>query len=256
MTDPFESQAQARSGDVRFALSDPDIQVWWAVLDDFRADLSHPLDLLSADEKARAARFYFERDRSRYIIGRGLLRLLLGSYLGSNPAEIKFEYGLYGKPALAPQAGGRRLEFNLSHSNEMAVYIFNWDHPLGIDIEYIQPLKDMDDFALQFFTPAECKLIRSLPMPEKTETFFKLWTSKEAYLKANGSGLSMPLDQVEVVFAGGETGTLTFKDGGLQQAGSWHVQLFTPRSGYQAALATERQDGQIIQRQLPDHFMF
>ena len=243
MTDPFESQTQS--------LPESDIQVWCASLNASPEDLSRHLALLSPDEKTRADRFHFERDRSRYIAGRGLLRLLLGNYLGLEPAGIRFEYGLHGKPALAGQGGTRRLEFNLSNSNEMAVYGFSWDAPLGIDIEYVRPLPDMDDFARRFFTPAECELIHSLSIQEKQDAFFRLWTCKEAYLKANGSGLAIPLDQVGVAFTAGTDATLIFMDGGPQPDGQWQLQLFTPVPAYQAALAFNRQGKQVKFQQLP-----
>lgn len=217
-------------------LLDSDIQVWRASLEPSLWDLTGFTNLLSADEKIRAERFHFTRDRDRYMIGRGLLRTLLGGYLQLDPSEIKFNYGAYGKPALA-DINGRILEFNLSNSNDMVVYIFNWDDPVGIDIEYIHPMKDMDDFALQFFTPDECALIRSLPTEQKQKTFFKLWTCKEAYLKANGSGLITPLNQVEVSFTNEDTASLIPLGDDREQTSNWRLELFVPAEGYQASLA-------------------
>ena len=227
-------------------LLDSDIQVWCASLEASLWDLTSFTDQLSADEKIRAERFHFTRDRDRYIIGRGLLRALLGGYLQRDPSDIKFNYGAYGKPALADKVNGRALEFNLSNSNDMVVYIFNWDDPVGIDIEYAHPMKDMDDFALQFFTPDECALIRSLPMEQKQKTFFKLWTCKEAYLKANGSGLTTPLNQVEVSFTNKDTASLIPLGNDHEQTMRWRLELFTPAEGYQASLAREESQKLVV----------
>lgn len=236
-------------------LTGSDLHIWCASLESFLRDLTGFEDLLSLDEKARAARFFFEKDRSRYIIGRGLLRQILGGYLGLEPSKIQFKYGVFGKPALVSQINGRSLEFNLSHSNDMAVYIFNWDQPVGIDIEYIHPMKDMDDFALQFFTPNECKLIHSLSKDQKQKTFFKLWACKEAFLKANGSGLTTPLSQVEVSLTTEGSATFTSIGGDREKAARWRLSLFTPITGYQASLAIERNDGQIIFQQLHNYLL-
>jgi 4'-phosphopantetheinyl transferase len=233
-----------------FQLVHDDVHIWSASLEQPAEYREKLFLLLSFDERTRVERFYFEKDRNRYIIGRGLLRILLGGYLGLNPSTIQFTYGAYGKPALAEEVHGRALEFNVSHSNDMAVYIFTWDQPVGIDIEYIHSMKDMDDFALRFFTPDECALIRSLPMAQKQKTFFKLWTCKEAYLKAYGSGLTVPLNQVEVSFATEETASFTSIGGDREQAARWYLDIFNPVPGYQAALAVERQNGQIMFQEL------
>jgi 4'-phosphopantetheinyl transferase len=255
MTNLFGSRSQIRNTLPAQPLADSDIHVWCASLNVSSTKVERYFACLALDEKARAARFYFEKDRSRYIIGRGLLRQMLGDYLGLEPSKIQFKYGVHGKPALASKINGRSLEFNLSHSNDMAVYIFNWCQPVGIDIEYIHRMKDMDDFALQFFTPNECKLIHSLSKDQKQKTFFKLWTCKEAFLKANGSGLTTQLSQVEVSLTTERSATFTSIGGDREQAARWRLNLFTPITGYQASLAIERNDGQIIFQQLHNYLI-
>jgi 4'-phosphopantetheinyl transferase len=250
MTDYLESQAWNQSERRRSALppiplTDSDLHVWCASLNASQQDLSHYLSLLSLDEKARAEQFYFEKDRDRFITGRGLLRSLLGDYLGLEPSKIQFKYGIHGKPALLSHINGKSLEFNLSHSKDRILFIFNWNKPIGIDIEYIQPLKDMDDFALQFFTPNEFKFIHSLSKEQKQESFFKIWTGKEAFLKANGSGLATPINHIEVCLTTERSISLTSIDGDHEQAARWRLELFTPFSGFQASLAIETHDGQI-----------
>jgi 4'-phosphopantetheinyl transferase len=260
MTDSSESPARNRFVHYHSAypsqpLTGSDLHIWCASLNGSQEDLPCYLSLLSPDEKVRAKRFYFEKDRNRFITGRGLLRILLGSYLGLEPSAIQFTYGIHGKPALTSRFNGKVLEFNLSHSKGKAVYVFNWDQPVGIDIEYGHPLKNMDDFALQFFTPNECKFIHSLSKDRKQESFLKIWTCKEAFLKANGSGLTTPINQVEVSLTTEGTATLTSIGGDREQAARWRLKLFTPIAGYQASLAIEGHHGKIILQQLNNHVM-
>jgi 4'-phosphopantetheinyl transferase len=129
-------------------LPDSATHIWCASLSVTSTVLAHYSSCLAPDEKARANRFYFEADRNRYIAGRGLLRTILGSYLQRDPAQIEFVYGPYGKPALKPVQGHKTLEFNLSHSKDLAVYAFNLNCKLGVDVEYIKPMSDMDSFAV------------------------------------------------------------------------------------------------------------
>ncbi|MBI3153479.1 MAG: 4'-phosphopantetheinyl transferase superfamily protein [Chloroflexi bacterium] len=221
-------------------LTGSDLHVWCAALSGSPQKLTHYSSLLSPDETARANRFYFERDRHRYIFGRGILRILLSSYLGKEASRITFLYGQHGKPAIeAP------LHFNLAHSNDWAVFVFVRDSEIGIDIEHIRPLQDADDFARQFFTTNESAWINSLPHDQKWNGFYKLWTCKEAYLKANGSGLTVPLNQAEISFSKNDTAKLTSIGGDVKEASKWRLELFKPVEGYQAALAIERYDGPV-----------
>lgn len=225
-------------------LAGDEAQVWCASLTQSPQRAADFAALLSADEQARAGRFYFERDRNRYIIGRGLLRTLLGGYLGLEPAQIEFRYGPHGKPALATSPPGEMLQFNLAHSNELAVYVFRRNHPIGIDVEHVRPFSDEDKFAEQIFAPGESALIRSLHGEQKRKAFFKIWTCKEAVLKTSGDGLTKSLDQTEISFAG-ESARLASIDGDRQKAAYWRLEMFQPVPDYQAALAFEGHDCQI-----------
>ncbi len=189
-----------------FHLDDEAVHVWWAALDPPLLSLPGRLSLLSADEKARAQRFYFERDRLRYIAGRACLRRLLGGYLALRPAQIEFEYSQLGKPALKKTFSGKVLQFNLSNSDNRVLYVFNWQRQVGIDLELVHPMPDEDNFALQFFCEPESMLLHSLSGDAKRKTFFELWTCKEALLKAMGDGLTRPINEVEVALQNGARG--------------------------------------------------
>jgi 4'-phosphopantetheinyl transferase len=231
-------------------LTGSDIHIWCASLNVSREDLSHYLSLLSQDEVTRVDRFYFETDRDHFVVGRGILRTLLGGYLGLKPAQIEFVYSSHGKPAVKSELKDKVLEFNLSHSKDRALYVFNWNRPVGIDIEYMIPMADMDNFAEQFFTARESAWINSLSGYPKEEAFFKTWTCKEAFLKANGNGLTTPINQVDISLEGADPVTLKSTSEDQGSVGNWSFKTFIPIPGYQAALAVEGYGGQIIFRQL------
>ena len=254
MTSFSEIQAQIRSALRSQPLTGSDIHVWCASLNVSPQDLSYYGSLLSPDEVQRAERFYFEKDRDRFIIGRGLLRTILGGYLNLEPAQIEFVYGEHGKPAINSRLNDQALEFNLSHSKDLALYAFNWNRKVGIDIEYMIPMADMDDFARQFFTPNETALINSLTGQQKEDTFFKTWTCKEAFLKANGEGLTVPINQVEISFT--NLGAVRLKSIGREsgQVANWCLEMLDHFPGYNAALAVEGWNGQIVFQKINDHF--
>lgn len=227
-------------------LPDSDIHIWCASLNIFPQDLSYYKSILSQDEIERAGRFVFEKDRNHYIAGRGLLRLILGSYLNMEPAHIEFVYGSHGKPALRSGLTNKALEFNLSHSKDRALYAFNWNRRVGVDIEYLTPMAGMNDFAERFFTPRESARINSLSGAQREDAFFKTWTCKEAFLKAKGSGLTVPINQVEISLETEGTVELISIGDNREQPAHWRLEMFNPFPGYQAALAVEGHAGQII----------
>ena len=155
-------------------------------------------EILSPDERTRAARFHFERDRQHFTATRALLRTLLGSYVGSEPADLVFRYSEKEKPSLDSQASHDSVEFNLSHSGTAALLAFARGRALGVDIEIIRDDFDPAALAHRFFSKHEQTQLAALNPSEKYSGFFRCWTRKEAYIKAVGTGLSLPLDQFDV----------------------------------------------------------
>lgn len=153
---------------------------------------------LSPDELARAARYRFDADRRTFVFARATLRRLLAGEVGAEPAALVFDYGAHGKPRLSrfPE-----LEFNLAHTRE-AIAIAIAAHPVGIDIERVAPERAALDGAASFFAPAECAALARCAPESRHELFFALWTLKEAYVKARGEGLSLPLDGFEFDVSG------------------------------------------------------
>jgi 4'-phosphopantetheinyl transferase len=181
-----------------FPLAPGRIHVMHADLERAPEELERLYETLADDERERAARFRFEIHRRRFIVARGFLRQALSVYLSTAPQDIRFGYGAKGKPQLVDDP----LQFNLSHSEEIAVYAFACDMPLGIDVEHIRRLDDLEAIAQRFFSPGEWDAIELMPPEERIDAFFRCWTRKEAYIKATGDGLSYPLDQFEVSVSG------------------------------------------------------
>lgn len=213
------------------------VHIWCLPLDLPRQARERCFSLLSIDEKTRADRFYFDTSRQHFIAGRGWLRRLLGNYLGIEPSVLKFDYDSHGKPKLNQSWMGHRLQFNVSHSEDLGVIIIGLDRQVGIDIEYMRALADVDDLARRFFTVQESALLSTYSGKGKQEIFYKVWTCKEAYLKALGEGLAGALNQVEIRFQS-RIGTQT-DSRNVPEFGGWQLGTFSPRVNYQGAFAVE-----------------
>jgi 4'-phosphopantetheinyl transferase len=222
-------------------LSSAEIHVWCASLNPAASCIECLQSSLSADELQRAARFHFPRDRRRFTVARGVLRDLLGRYLGVPPSALGFRYSTYGKPALVDAAAATELRFNVSHSHEMALFAVACGREVGVDIEYLGREIRGEEIAERFFSARERACLRELPTEVKHEAFFNCWTRKEAYIKAHGEGLSLPLDQFDVSLAPGEPAALLATWSDPREALRWSLQALTPGPDYVAALAVEGQ---------------
>jgi len=232
-------QLKARPLQVKKAAAD-DVSVWLAFLDTpaFRFD-----ELLSPEERGRAERFYFQRDRDRFIARRGILRILLGCYLGVEPECVELSRGEKGKPVIAGAPGGDTLHFNLSHSENMALFAFSSEHEIGVDIEQMRDNVEMAQLVERFFSEKEKEEWRALPESQRKEAFFNGWTRKEAFTKATGEGLTMPLDSFDVSLAPGEPARLLGIEGRANAASAWTMLDLRPAAGFAAALAIEGKIG-------------
>ena len=179
-------------------LSSKEVHIWYVSLEQLAIHSPYLSQILSKDERARAIKYRFDRDRQEFIVRRSLLRTILSQYLSVEPSRVQFGYGPYGKPHLAGEFDNDLLQFNLAHSHELAVYAFTHKRQVGVDLEYIQPLSDIERISSQFFTAQENRKIRELDSSARLLAFYHCWTRKEAYVKAVGTGLTQPLDQFEV----------------------------------------------------------
>jgi 4'-phosphopantetheinyl transferase len=178
-------------------------------------------------------------DRSHFMAARGILRELLGAYLGSSPAKVQFSYGNYGKPALEAITAGPSLQFNLSHSGGLAVYALSLKRRLGIDVEQIRPQLVGEDIARRYFAVRELADLQALPPELRAQGFLLCWTRKEAYIKAQGAGLSIPLDSFTVSLTPGRSEELQVADGA-----QWTLRSFEPSPSHVAAVVGEGKDWQ------------
>ncbi|MFQ5610895.1 MAG: 4'-phosphopantetheinyl transferase family protein [Anaerolineae bacterium] len=230
-------------------LGSNEVHVWWADLDANVSRYAGLRHILAADERARADRYRFQQDRQRYTVGRGLLRTILGGYLGMEPGYLRFRYSPFGKPALVPAPGGDTLNFNVSHADGLALFAITRHRQIGVDVERIRTDFVCEPVAEHFFSARERAALRAVPPEMKYMAFFACWTRKEAYVKARGEGLSLPLDQFDVSLIPGEPAITLNASGAPEEASRWLLHELRPAPGYIAALAAEGRDWRLHCRQ-------
>jgi 4'-phosphopantetheinyl transferase len=220
-------------------LAPDEVHVWRVALEQPPAGFARLAARLSPDERRRAARFRFERDRRRYQVAHGALRELLAGYLDHETERLVFVEGAHGKPVLAPPHGAE-LRFNLSHSGELALCAVSRRREVGVDLEQVRELSDADALARRFFAEAESAALAALPAAERLPAFFRCWTRKEAYLKAVGAGLLLALDgfQVSLQPEAGPCGLSV--SGRPEETARWSLQGLDVAQGYVAAVVAER----------------
>ncbi len=226
-----------------------ELHVWRAGLDADQDVVDRLHGLLADDERERARRFRFDRDRRRYVVGRGTLRLLLGRYLGQAPADVRFAYGEFDKPRL----DGPGPWFNLSHSGPIALLAFSADAEVGIDVELDDADFASERIAERFFSPAEVKILRSLPLTLQPRAFLTCWTRKEAFIKARGDGLSLALDSFDVTLAPRQAGAILRTAWSSDEPRQWSlVDLSDPEGGFIAAVASRSKGWRVITRDVAE----
>ena len=202
--------------------------------------LQFQIEAQASGSRARAARFRFERDRVRFIAARGALRSILARYMGCAPAALAFSYSAYGKPALAEMNCAQpALSFNLSHSGDWAMCAVAQDRRVGIDIELLRPELATQSIAEHFFSAAEVTALRSLSPAEQIPAFFRCWTRKEAFVKARGEGLSLPLDRFDVSLLPGAPAALLRAADDPQEVSRWSMLTLPAPANYEATLVIE-----------------
>jgi 4'-phosphopantetheinyl transferase len=195
--------------------------------------------MLTLDEKERASRFRFNKDRRRFIVARGFLRNLCGHYLNKGPVAVNLRYGEYGKPELDVRDPEKVVYFNLSHAGDYIVYGFCKNRKVGIDVEQIHEFQEMNQVAESFFSEDDVAIFKQFPMSEKADAFFSYWTRKEAYLKATGEGLSLDPKSVSVPFLPCQEAKILTSDGPEAREIPWTILSLKTPPRYAAAVAVE-----------------
>lgn len=212
--------------------------VWIAELDRLGPFERQLTRVLSADEQQRAGRYLRSRDRSRFILRRGVLRSILGHLVDSDPAALVFEYSPQGKPSLAKPLPD--LQFSASQSAGLAMVAVTAKRRVGVDIEAIRAVPEAEHIAARFFTTSERESISALPERAQSQAFFGVWTRKEAFTKAVGLGLADSLREVQVWQPLEGLERVVKTELGADPASIWLVTEFAVQPGWAAALAVEQ----------------
>jgi 4'-phosphopantetheinyl transferase len=217
------------------------VHVFCAPLDVSANRLAELSQFLSPEEWLRAGRIHQERDWRRFIVARGTLREILGGMLNTNPSDLVFSLGEFGKPQIAAPACAQSICFNVAHSDDLALFAFA-KRDLGVDLERVRAIEEAEQIASRFFSEREGRCLHELPEEQRLQAFFNCWTRKEAYLKAIGRGLDDGLNRIEVSLAPGDPPELLSTRNKLPQ---WRLHALTPAPEFVGALAVQDSDSQV-----------
>ena len=222
--------------DTTLALGADEVHLWRVDLQATAGAEDQWSAVLSPDEKARAARFHFEIHRQYYTAGRAVLRQVLAGYLAADPKELMFTYSPKNKPALGGAHAESGLTFNVSHSGDIALFAVTRHRQVGVDVEHIRHDFDTAAIANRFFSSVEQEQLAALPFEQRHDAFFRCWTRKEAYIKATGEGLSLPLHQFDVSFAPHNQNALLATRPDQAESKRWSLRDVEVKLGYAGAL--------------------
>jgi 4'-phosphopantetheinyl transferase len=210
-------------------------RIWHWPLDVSALEVADLKKVLSPDETERAERYRFDQHRNEFILTRAVLRMVLASYTAQSPESLSFDHSAQGKPAL--KNGPPDLRFNVSHTEGLALLALVREREIGVDAEKIRPQPDAQKLAKRFFSAREQLFLGKLSGDELQRAFFRCWTRKEAYIKAKGEGLSIPLHAFDVSLEEDEPAALVGTRPDPTEAVRWTLYDLSVGQGYAAALA-------------------
>jgi 4'-phosphopantetheinyl transferase len=237
-------------------LGENEAHIWRIDFSDWQGREDAFVSILTSDESERASRFRLLHDRQRFILRHGLLRTILSGYLGMPSASLRFDYSSYGKPDLHTDYHKNALHFNMSHSHQMALIAVASHEHIGVDIEYVRSDFDHQRIATQFFSIDEQEQLRRVAAAERARAFFMCWTRKEAYIKALGMGLSLPLDQFDVSLHPAQPAKLLAARNDLPGPEHWSLYHLEPARDYAAALCLPRGDWRLRGWKAEPHWLY
>lgn len=206
--------------------------------------------LLSSDERQRALRFHFPLHRRHFSATHGLSRIVLGAYLNTDPEALCFRYSDKGKPGLGGIHETNPLRFNLSHSENALLLAITLGREIGVDVEYIRPDFELESTAQRFFSSAERGTLHALSVAQRRLAFFNCWSRKEAFIKAKGAGLSLPLDQFDVSLTPGVPAEILATRPDAAEKTHWSLTALDAGPDYAAALVVEGNNVRIIYKKV------
>ncbi len=236
---------------VQPVLAAQEVHVWRASLDVATASVEEYRRVLVEDELVRADRFHFAHDRQRWTVAHGVLRLLLARYLAVATSVPRFVTNKYGKPAVVVSGSEMELCFNLSHSGSLALYAFALHRDVGVDVEYMRANVGYLELARHVFSAHERAVLEALPADLQEEAFFQCWSRKEAYIKARGRGLSLPLRDFDVSLDPREAAALLASREEPDAPERWLLQALYPGTRYAGALVAQGHDWRVRCLQWP-----
>lgn len=225
-----------------------DVHLWWTSTDVCEGTHGILAGILSLDEHDRAVQFRIADDRRRFVVARAMIRCVLALYLGRTPEQIRFQFGPYGKPRLENLGSEEGLEFNLSHSHKLALCAVARGRKVGVDIERIDPVADLERLAAFAFSLTEQQTLATLSGEQRLIGFYNCWTRKEAYVKARGDGFFLPLDAFDVSLVPGERARVLANRLDPPDTSRWSLHEITPVDNYVGALAVQGRRARICVR--------
>ena len=218
-----------------------EIHLWRHFIDLTRPPESAMVDVLSPDERLRAERYLSPAKRADFIQQRALLRNILARYLTFSPADIVFQYSAQGRPSLDPGTHKQQVNFNLSHSGQTVLYTVAYDRTVGVDVELMRQDINIRAIGKRYFTASEVEFLAATASSEQRKIFFKIWVSKEAYLKARGEGLHVPLNSFETIPTDNKSIIISSLRNDKTDP-DWKIELFEPYPDYMGAIAAPGRD--------------
>ena len=216
-----------------------EIHIFYADVDSLLYCAEGLENMLSDEENSRKDKFIFWKDKCSYMVSHGLLRLILGAYLGAEPKNLVFINGPHGKPMLDAVSNRDAIRFSVSHSDRRILYAVNRGREIGVDIEKIRPEFSVEEISDRYFSAREAAFLRTLPAQDRKDLFFTYWTLKEAFMKGTGKGFSLPLNRFEITHDPPKVVSL---EGDPEAAARWSLRSMRLEPGYAAALAVEGPD--------------
>jgi 4'-phosphopantetheinyl transferase len=214
-----------------------EVHVWAASLEQSFASMAALEELLSPAERNRADRYRVDRERRRYVVAHGILRRVLAGYRSGDPRTLRFTTGKRGKPALSQETGPTAIRFNLAHAEEVALIAVTLDREIGVDIERVQPMSELDSIVENFFSRRERDTLRGMETTAKENAFYRCWTRKESYAKAVDDCLSVVLRGFDTMPSPARAHLPVFDAAQDRRGGTVHELL--PAEGYVGAVAID-----------------